>query len=224
MSRIPTAQAGLNGILGEPRVRLLLELCGHPQTAAELAERVSTSTNAVRVHLDGLRKSGLVDYEVARRGVGKPTHMFHLTASAEYVLSQAYAPALQAIMTTLRQRLNGGTADLLREAGAVLARHQPGRRMRRGVDAAVTFLGGLGIAASVEKIANDHVIRTACCPLGSVTRHHADACALVEGALRASSGLEVSTHCKRGEHPRCEFVVRESPETAGGRQKKSADG
>src|SRR5215213_9553613 len=92
----------VHGVIGEPRGRLLTELCGSPQTAVELAEKVGTSSNAVRVHLEGLRSAGLVAYAIARRGVGKPTHVYSLTAAAEYLLSSAYLPTLQALVEILR--------------------------------------------------------------------------------------------------------------------------
>src|SRR2546423_2768628 len=117
-------QLATNGILGEPRGRVLAELCGHPRTAAELAERIGTSSNAVRVHLDALRGAGLVAFTVERRGVGKPTHVYALTEAAEYVLSAAYAPALRAILVTLRQERDDGLAAWLRGAGATLTRQQ----------------------------------------------------------------------------------------------------
>src|SRR5215207_4280178 len=117
MATKSTRSSTVYGVLGEPRGRLLTELCGNPQTAVELAEKVGTSSNAVRVHLEGLRSAGLVDYQIARRGVGKPTHVYALTIEAESVLSSAYAPTLRALVQVLRGRLNGGLPSLFRETG-----------------------------------------------------------------------------------------------------------
>src|SRR5829696_7790898 len=125
VSEASTHQTASNGILGESRGRLLAELCGQAQTAAELAERVGTSSNAVRVHLAALREAGLVEFNVERRGVGKPTHSYSLTTAAEYLLSSAYAPALRAILETLREELDGGLTPGQHRAGATLARQQP---------------------------------------------------------------------------------------------------
>src|SRR5215218_5141352 len=123
----------VHGVLGEPRGRLLARLCGRPQTAVELAEQVGTSSNAVRVHLEGLRSAGLVVYEIARRGVGKPTHVYSLTAAAEYLLSSAYLPTLQTLVEILRGRLNGGFTPLLREVGASLAKTSATKPTKRGI-------------------------------------------------------------------------------------------
>src|SRR5215212_9654966 len=94
----------VNGLFGDARGRLLVELCGRPQTAVELARRVKTSSNAVRVHLDGMRRAGLVDYVVERRGVGKPRHVYAITATAEELLSAAYTQTLVALISILQQR------------------------------------------------------------------------------------------------------------------------
>jgi predicted ArsR family transcriptional regulator len=218
MARSPVKQVAASGVLGEARGRLLVELCGQPKSAAELAAQVGTSSNAVRVHLDGLRSAGLVDYQVQRRGVGKPTHVFALTTAAEYLVSSAYAPALRAIVETARRRLNGGVSDLLREAGATLVRqHESSARAPRGLATATKLLRELGSSPSVERAGDDHILRSACCPLGSVTRHDREVCTLLEGVLRAATGLQVREQCEHGEHPRCEFVVGKRPaRTAGG--------
>src|SRR2546423_5934253 len=145
MTPISPQQLATNGILGEPRGRVLAELCGRPRTAAELAERIGTSSNAVRVHLDALRSAGLVEFSIERRGVGKPTHVYALTAAAEYVLSSAYAPALLAILNALRAEVDGGLAAWLRRAGAELAPEQlPPKRKSDGIAPALDLLRALG--------------------------------------------------------------------------------
>src|SRR5829696_8101507 len=171
VSEASTHQTASNGILGESRGRLLAELCGRPATAVELAERVGTSSNAVRVHLTALREAGLVEFRVERRGVGKPSHSYSLTAAAEYFLSSAYAPALRAMLETLREELDGGLTPWLHRAGAALARQQPARTGRPGeITSGLELLRGLGAVVDTEREGPDTVVRTACCPLAAVTR------------------------------------------------------
>ena len=200
---------GANGVLGEPRGRILSQLCGRPQTAVELAEQVGTSSNAVRVHLDALRKAGLVEYSIARRGVGKPTHVFSLTSAAETLLSSAYAPTLQALLDTLRRQANSAFVVTLREAGTTLAeRCRADNSKARGVDAAVEMLEALGAPTTLERQGNNHVLSNKCCPLSVITRETPEACHLMEGVLNSASGLAVREQCSRGEHPRCSFIIQ----------------
>jgi predicted ArsR family transcriptional regulator len=212
---MPTHRLASNGILGEPRGRLLVELCGNPQTAAELADRVGTSSNAVRVHLDALRDAGLVRFSVERRGVGKPTHVYALTEAAEYILSTAYAPALRAILSTLRGELDGGLSAWLRRAGATLAdQERLSSPQPPDIDAALELLRGLGAAVSVERHGGSHLVRSACCPLGAATRTVPETCKLLEGALGATlPSHSVRERCDRGQHPRCAFVVEAGVDT-----------
>jgi DeoR family transcriptional regulator, suf operon transcriptional repressor len=203
-------QSHVVGVLGDTRGRLLSELCAQPRTAAELAAVVNTSANAVRVHLDGLSAAGLVVYRVERRGVGKPTHVYSLTAAAEYLLSVAYAPALKAILDRLRMHLNGGLRPMLREAGVALAESVLAEsRQKPSVAAAVGVLRDLGAPAEVEKNNGRQTIRGACCPLGAATRTHPELCGFIEGALTFAGGVAMTERCQHGEHPRCAFVIGE---------------
>jgi predicted ArsR family transcriptional regulator len=194
-------------VLGEPRGRLLIELCVCPQTAVELAEKVGTSSNAVRVHLDGLRTAGLVAYEIERRGVGKPTHVYSLTGAGEYLLSSAYMPTLQTLVEILRGKLNGGFAPLLREVGASLAARSAGKSTKRGVKSAAEALGSLGTPARIETAGGQQIVRNSCCPLAAVTRRAPEMCVLMEQLLTDASGIQMRERCNRGEHPHCAFVV-----------------
>jgi predicted ArsR family transcriptional regulator len=200
-----------SGLLGESRGRLLTELCGKTRTASELAAAVGTSANAVRVHLDGLRSAGLVEYRVERRAVGKPTHVYSLTASAQYLLSAAYAPALNALLETLHSRMNGGLRPLLREAGEQLGNSTPADTDEKPSAAAgISLLEALGSPAVIERTDDGRILRAGCCPLGSVTTQHGELCALMEGALSAVIGSPVVERCERSEQPRCAFILSES--------------
>jgi predicted ArsR family transcriptional regulator len=207
MTQKSQQQMAATGVLGETRGRLLSELCGRPKTAVELADMVGTSSNAVRVHLGSLRAAGLVDFKVERRGVGKPTHVFSLTAAAEYLLSSAYAPALRALLETLRHKLDRGFPEMVREAGVTLAHQQSPTTGEPGIELAMEVFRGLGGLTSAERNGSDYILRSACCPLGAVTKHTPEACKLFEAMLATVTGLPVSEHCERGERPRCAFTI-----------------
>jgi predicted ArsR family transcriptional regulator len=197
-----------SGLLDQPRGRLLSYLCGKPQTVAELAVQAGTSGSAVRVHLDGLRDHGLVDFHVERRGVGKPRHVYSLTPAAEILLSPAYAPALLALFETLGKRLNGKLLPLLRETGATLAaRAGAASSRKKGAPAAVAALESLGGEVTVKTSNGERVISNGCCPLAAVTRETPQACQMIESMLASVSGLSVHERCERGAHPRCRFAL-----------------
>ena len=191
-------------LLGESRWRILGELCRMPQTASEVADRVGTSANAVRVHLAVLEEAGLVRYAVERRQVGKPTHVYSLTEDGESVLSKAYAPTLSLILSTARARLNGGLMPLLREAGVALGRSVSGKR---GVGAAERMLEDLGAQVQREHSKGTTTLRASCCPLASITRESPEMCRMMEAAVETASGMKTREQCVRGAHPRCHFEL-----------------
>ena len=209
--RIPDGSAArhnaIEGLFGYARARLLYELCGEPQTASELARRVATSSNAVRVHLDGLRTAGLVDYRVERRGVGKPRHVYAITSEAENLLSAAYARTLKTLLEKLDSRLDGELSALLREVGASLGALQDTTASEKGLGTAVGAFESLGASVSVKRTGARRELNTKCCPLAVVTRDTPAMCGMVKSLLATASGMRVSEKCARGEHPRCHFVL-----------------
>ena len=200
-------QAAIAKVLGESRWRILGELCRRPQTASELAEEVKTSANAVRVHLDALQDAGLVAYEVERRQVGKPVHVYALTDAAQALISRAYAPALAAVLSAAREKMNGSFLPMLRRAGATLAKRQGSRGSEAsGVAAAARLLEELGAITDVEESNGLSVVQTTCCPLGALTRDSTEVCSMMESALKTASGMKTRYQCKSGgDHPRCRF-------------------
>jgi predicted ArsR family transcriptional regulator len=174
-------------------------------TATELANVVQTSASAVRVHLDALEDAGLVAFSVERRKVGKPTHVYSVTSAAESLLSKAYAPVLHAILTAAATRLNGGFAPMVREAGEALARGAEPRLTGKGLEKAKALLDGLGAPSELVQADDGAILRAACCPLGSVTRHTPELCSMLEAAVSAVSGVSLRESCTRGTHPQCEF-------------------
>jgi len=207
------APPAAHGLLGEARVRLLDHLCGAPQTATELGAKLGISANAVRVQLDGLRRAGLVGYRVERRGVGKPTHVYSITASAEYLLSAAYAPTLNAVLNAAMSRLNGQLTPMLREAGRMLVGEasRSADALRRSppspLNAAVRALEMLGRPVKVTKRGTARMLSTQCCPLAVVSRRSENACIIVESMLTGASGVPVHHACDRGDLPRCRFMI-----------------
>jgi DeoR family suf operon transcriptional repressor len=205
MSPFSKGTADVAKVLGETRWRILVELCRRHMTATELANVVRTSASAVRVHLNALEDAGLVMFEVERRQVGKPTHVYSVTAAGESLLSKAYAPALSAILAAARGRLDGEFAVVAREAGVALARSAEPKLFGRGIEKAKALLEGLGAPTELVQADGGMIVRAACCPLGSITRQSTEMCGLLETAVSTVAGLELREHCIRGTHPQCEF-------------------
>jgi predicted ArsR family transcriptional regulator len=76
---------------GETRQQILHLLRRHRQmTAAELSEALRIGAVGVRQHLALLERDGLVLTAGVRRGIGRPSHLYALTPSAESQFPKRY--------------------------------------------------------------------------------------------------------------------------------------
>jgi predicted ArsR family transcriptional regulator len=197
-------------VLGSTRGQILALLCRGPQTVSELAAILDLTANGVRGHLGALEADGLVKHTGVRRGVGKPAHVFQLTAGGHSLLSAAYQPVLHALLDVLGDGMRGKELpDLLRQAGRRLAARHPKVTgdLRARAEAGASVLRELG---SVTKVEEDGAIfiRGLCCPLAEIVPDHPQVCTLIEALLRESLDVPVRECCDKRVPPRCCFVIR----------------
>ena len=197
-------------LLASTRGKVLALLRWGPRTVNELAASLALTDNAVRLHLSGLERDGLVEQEGVRRGVGKPAHVYRLSADAEGLFPKSYATLLSALLVLLREREGDeGVEQLLRAVGARLGAdaETEGSTLRERVDAAVAVLGQLGGLATVDEAGGEVLIRGYSCPFSAVVQSHPETCALAEQLLSAIVGAQVVECCDRAGVPHCAFRV-----------------
>lgn len=85
-----------------PAVLDLLKVHG-PSNVPALARLRGVNATAVRQQLAALQREGLVESRVEKRAVGRPTHLFALTAKAEALFPQAYGPFALTLLRQLRE-------------------------------------------------------------------------------------------------------------------------
>ena len=84
-------------------------------TVDELATTLGLTDNAVRAHLAGLERDGLVVQAGVRRGGGKPAYTYAITADAEQLFPKAYGAILSVLLDVLgefAQRQRSGSVRL----------------------------------------------------------------------------------------------------------------
>lgn len=91
------------------RAAILIELKRAPAvagrlTAADLAERLGVSLNAVRHHLRELESEQLVEYDRERRGVGAPAFAYRLTERGEALFPRRYEGTLLQLLEQVERR------------------------------------------------------------------------------------------------------------------------
>lgn len=199
------------------RGRLVELLRRSRQTVDELAAGLGLTDNAVRMHLAGLERDGLVRQEGVRRGggAGKPATIYAVSPDAEPLFSRAYVPVLSQLLAALADRLTPAELEaLMREVGRRLAAGQPAasdRALEPRVRAAAALLEQLGGIAQVEQHPSDSsgfVIRGCGCPLSAAVTQRPETCRAVEELLATVTGAAVREHCDRsGERPQCCFEL-----------------
>ncbi len=92
-------------------------------TVSELCDKLGITSMAVRRHLAGLQKDGLVECRLVRQARGRPTHRYRLTAKAESLFPSAMnSLAFEMIDAVFEQSGHQGVTELLRTRDAWLAR------------------------------------------------------------------------------------------------------
>jgi predicted ArsR family transcriptional regulator len=112
--------AVLKALGDETRYAMYRELATstRPLSAQDLADRLGLHANTVRLHLDRLRETGLVEAEAVHRGtVGRPQHLYSLTAAAPALGFDPPAHALLAGLLGALAEQMGAVAEDAVEVG-----------------------------------------------------------------------------------------------------------
>jgi predicted ArsR family transcriptional regulator len=194
-------------VLGSTRAQILSLLCRGPRTVGELSTALALTASGVRGHLTALETEGLVQQVGARRGIGKPAHVFELTGTGRSLLSSAYVPVLQALLEVLAQR--EALDELFRAVGLQLASDRASATgdFRARVETGVAILGTLGGIGTIEEADDGLVIAGTCCPLGEIVPEYPQACKLIEALLEHLLGHPVVEFCHKVEPLKCRFQV-----------------
>jgi predicted ArsR family transcriptional regulator len=196
------------------RGRIVAMLRAGPRTVEELAAQLGVTDNAVRPHLVGLERDGMIMVAGERRGegAGKPAVLYELHPDAEPLLSRAYAPVLSALLEVLTDTLSERDAHkVLRETGRRLAAAAGGRApgdLRARARAAAAVLTSLGGDIVVEEARGAATLRGAACPLATAVARSPQVCRAVESLVSEISGARVTEQCDRAGRPRCCFELR----------------
>ena len=97
------------------RVLFYLKTRG-PQTAAQLARRLSLTTMGVRLHLARLQEQGKVTFVEERLGVGRPARRWEITETGHQDFPEGYADLTVDILSAVQATFGArGLARLIRE-------------------------------------------------------------------------------------------------------------
>ncbi len=196
--------------LSTTRGRIITLLRRASRSVDELAQALDLTHTAVRAHLAALERDGLVQQRSERRGNRKPSSVYDLAPTAEFLFPQSYSQLLYQLLEVLQQRMTPEEGeDLLRTVGRRMAAQwtiPPGGLSVR-LEAAVEVLNELGGLMERETGEGTLCIRGYRCPFAAVVLEHPAVCRLAETLLTELVGVPVQEHCERTSPAPCRFVV-----------------
>jgi len=200
----------LKRLLAGTRGHILDSLRRSPATISDLTDRLGLSANAVRSHLAALERDGIVELEARQgQGVGKPAHVYRLTAEAQSLTPKAYDTMLSVVLDAARERSGAeGYAQILTAVADRLAGTGPAASATFEERLADTqaLLAGVGAHVDVERAGDKLRLRGTDCPLASMVATHPELCSVLAGVIARRLGVAVNDCCDRSATlPRCCF-------------------
>ncbi len=182
---------------GATRENILRLLRRHGQmTAIELSETLNIGAVGVRQHLALLERDGLVEVSGLRRSVGRPSHLYALTAEAEHYFPKAYDQfALDLLNHMAEQYGEEAVNQVLRARNQqFLATYAPrlaGKGRKEQLQELVALLNEQGHMCEFEQLEDgSFILMEYNCPIDCVARNHRQVCA--QGHLLYQELLGVS--------------------------------
>ncbi len=185
-------------------------------TVTELSGEFSLSGMAVRHHLATLRAKGLASSSQSRRGVGRPTEVFHLTERSAELFPQQYDRLANDILGTLESL--GCHADEVFDARTrrKLEQHSQqltGLPLEERVSVLAGILSDEGFLAEYERQGEEFVLTEHNCAVSKVAQQYQQMCQceleLIAQLLDAN--VERRQHMISGDFC-CSYVIRPKSE------------
>lgn len=192
-----------------------------PLSAKQLQDQLGVrSLNAVREQLTSLTAAGLITATAVRRGAGRPTHMYSLSARAQALFPNGYDLLLKLLLDELLLQEGAERLQALLNAVSLrLADHYgtspEGDNVRQRLAALEQTYAARGTPIAV--VEHDDVIEVHkySCPYFDVAQENASVCIVEQRMLEHLLGRNVQLARRMIEgHAGCCFVTRNDHEVA----------
>lgn len=166
-------------------------------TVEEIGEALGLATITVRHHLAILEKDNLLVSFAERGGVGRPRHVYRLTARAEDLFPKKYHLLAERLLAELKQLAD---QDQLRESLERIARDMAasyqdevlaGAGVSERLEALVKLLAEEGFLVQWEQLGDEYILKACSCPYYYVSQRHPEVCQLDLHLIKSILDTEV---------------------------------
>ena len=204
---------------GITRQEILLSIKSHgAMTAEELANEMGISQVAVRQHLTSLEAEGSVAVSVERRGLGRPSHRYTITAAGDETFPRQYDSLANALLNELRAWQGEAAVKQLLQLRRQRTSQTLASRLRdKPLAAKVNELArietenGYMAEASAESEGTFTLVKRNCA-VCSVARNHPEICCQSENTmfqdLLGNVEVDLEQSIVNGDHV-CAFRIRD---------------
>ena len=195
------------------RGRIVTHLRSGNRTVNDLAAELGLTDNAVRAHLLGLERDGLITMAGTVKGHRKPHASYQLTDEARHIFPKPYDSILNRLIDVLKKRfkqLPWGT--VFNEVGKELATDDlTGLTTAQRIDKALSSLEDMGGAPRLIDENGQVFIKSERCPFADAVTEHPEICKVAESMVETIVGKTVVETCDRTSAPKCRFAIGSPP-------------
>lgn len=187
-----------------------------PLTVGEMSKKLGITEMAVRRHLNTLERDGLIDSQLVRQAMGRPTHMYSLTDSADELFPKKYHHLTLDLLEELAAAAGEDKVEMLfeRRKERLIGRYEErivGKPLSERVKelADIQNANGYMVEWQAEEDGS-YVLHEHNCPISQVASRYQHACSCELAMFRQLLGTEVErTECLAKGGNRCTYRIME---------------
>jgi predicted ArsR family transcriptional regulator len=192
-----------------------------PMTVQELSHTLEITPMGVRQHLAILERDGHVTSNGMRRGQGRPSRLYELSAEGDKLFPRTYEQLAQSLLDDLRsvegeQKLNDLFEHRRKRLLEQYRSRMAGKDFREKIAALAQARSEEGYLAEHEQLGRDRfALIEHNCPIRAVAEAHPQVCRCEMALFAEALGADVARtdHILRGA-PRCTYIITRPREPA----------
>lgn len=152
------------------------------QSVAQLSEQMNITPMAVRQHLMGLEKQGIITYKPKKSGIGRPVFLYSLTEKARDIFPKSYSDFVREMLSIVEDEGGRKKVDRLFRLHKERAEASKSKSLssHEGLDGKVSELAVMlddeGFMVELEEDKDKYLLKQFNCPLASVASDYPEVC------------------------------------------------